>query len=273
MSVDVQYIANIYSKLTEMDIQLDTDPIEYGPSRLNQKTAHLRTFLSQTEKIFMEVSHNLHKYKRDLLISETQYEVEKNRLMAEDPHVRSGRSQGERESLASTKLVDIQSKINDCRLAVHDLEDVMKVIKAKRTDLKDLQGRLRDQLKLCQEQIALGQRWGSKADQQVFDTISAGHDVSESDVLIKADASLRNEEPLPWDEQTTEAPSISSSPTTDQIVDDLLEKATTKNVTTEMKSQATEGDIEGFMETPLTRISQKSVDDFDLDSLFDEFSS
>jgi len=43
------------------------------------------------------------------------------------------------------------------------LEDLIKVIKAKRTDLKDLQGRIRDQHKLCQEQIGLGQRWGGKS--------------------------------------------------------------------------------------------------------------
>lgn len=267
MSVDVDYITGVYTKLTSMDVQLDSDPIEFGPSRLNQKTAQLRTYLSQTEKIFMEVSHNLHKHKRDLLISETQYELEKNRLMAEDPHVRSGRSQGERDSLASTKLVEVQSKINDCRLAVHDLEDVMKVIKAKRTDLKDLQGRLRDQLKLCQEQIALGQRWGSKADQQVFDSISAGYeDTTESEVLIKAEPQLREEKPLPWEEEGA----VISAPSTDQVVDALLDQATSSE--SEISSpQVTENEINNFMDSPLTRVSQKAVEDFDLDSLFDEF--
>ena len=43
-----------------------------------------------------------------------------------------------------------------------DLEAVLTVIKAKRADLKDVQGRLRDQIKLCHEEIGLGARWGSK---------------------------------------------------------------------------------------------------------------
>ena len=111
--------------------------------------------------------------------------------MANDPHVRSGRSQQEREALASTQLVHIQSKINPCKLAVHDLEDVLKVIKAKRTDLKDLQGRIRDQLKLCQEQIALGQRWGQKVDKTIAGEILSVDDFgSEESVLIKADSSV-----------------------------------------------------------------------------------
>ena len=36
------------------------------------------------------------------------------------------------------------------------------VVKAKRTDLKDVQRALRDQMKLCQEEIGLGNQWGSK---------------------------------------------------------------------------------------------------------------
>lgn len=160
--IEQAYIDRIYARLTEMDIELDADPIEFGPSRLNYKTSEVRGHLSSTEKIFMEVSHNLQKIKRELLIKQTEYNIEQTQLIANDPHVRSGRSQKEREALAATRLVHIQSKINDLSLSSHDLEDLMTVIKAKRTDLKDLQGRLRDQLKLCQEQIALGQRWGSK---------------------------------------------------------------------------------------------------------------
>lgn len=157
-----EYIDRIYGQLTKMDVQLDADPIEFGPSRLNQKVSEVRGHLSSTEKVFMEVSHNLQKIKRSLLVKQTEYNLEQTQLIANDPHVRSGRSQKEREALASTRLVHIQTKINDLTLSTHDLEDLITVIKAKRTDLKDLQGRLRDQLKLCQEQIALGQRWGTK---------------------------------------------------------------------------------------------------------------
>ena len=112
MSVDLDYINNVYTTLSKMDLELDPDPIEFGPSKLNNKPAEARKYLSQTEKVFMEVSQNLHKYKRDLLISETQYSLEETKLMANDPHVRSGRSQQEREALASTQLVHIQFKIN-----------------------------------------------------------------------------------------------------------------------------------------------------------------
>lgn len=252
MSVDLKYIESIYKQLSKMDVELDPDPIEFGPSKLNNKTAESRKYLSQTEKVFLQVSQNLHKYKRDLLVAETQYNLEQTRLMAEDPHVRQGRSQQEREALASTQLVHIQSKINECRLAVHDLEDVLKVIKAKRTDLKDLQGRIRDQLKLCQEQIALGQRWGQKIDKNVFGEVISVEDFeSESEVLIKADASLRND--------------------TQVFVDDLLSEATGGEVISE-PAQTSSEDIDSFLSSPLERVDHAKIEEFDLDSLLDDFS-
>lgn len=161
--VEQKYIDDIFASLTGMDLQLDPNPIEFGPQALNEKTAILRGFLSATEKIFMEISHKLAKFKRDLLVSENEYKISITRLIAEDPHVRSGRSQAEREAFAQSRLSELTNKIDDLKLAVNDLDELLKVIKAKRTDLKDLQGRLRDQLKLCQEQIALGQKWGSSA--------------------------------------------------------------------------------------------------------------
>ena len=51
----------------------------------------------------------------------------------------------------------------------------MTVVKAKRDDLKDILGRIRDQLKLCQEEIGLGSRWGSApAPGQAVPSRSAG---------------------------------------------------------------------------------------------------
>ena len=53
MSVDLEYINKVYTELSLMDVQLDPDPIEFGPSKLNNKTAEARKYLSQTEKIFI----------------------------------------------------------------------------------------------------------------------------------------------------------------------------------------------------------------------------
>jgi len=240
LSVDVEYIDRIYGSLTAMDISLDVNPIEYGPGRLNKKIAQVRALLSQTEKIFMEVSHNLAKFKRDLLRSETEYKLLQTNLMATDPHVRSGRSQGEREALASTRLMTEQETINSLTLSVHDLEDALKVIKAKRADLKDIQGRLRDQLKLCQEQISLGQRWGVKVDVNIT-----------GETVIQADSSLREE---------------------DAVIEEIF-STRQSNLKKVEGSSISSDEIDAFLNTPTEDMSvEEKVEDFDLDSLFDDFS-
>ena len=50
---------------------------------------------------------------------------------------------------------------------VHNLEIILNMVKAKRSDLRDVQGRLKDQIKLCQEDIGIGRRWGQEKIQAV----------------------------------------------------------------------------------------------------------
>ena len=275
--IEQAYIDRIYERLTAMDVQLDADPIEFGPSRLNYKTSEVRGHLSSTEKIFMEVSHNLQKIKRDLLIRQTEYNIEQTQLIANDPHVRSGRSQKEREALAATRLVHIQSKINDLTLSSHDLEDLMTVIKAKRTDLKDLQGRLRDQLKLCQEQIALGQRWGSKTfTSKTFNDPNVISTEVNTAKLVDQFITQRQNAEAKVDQQAEQMKETQTPVKREAIsVDDELEVALSQapvdsSPLNGTNTKANEEEINGFVKTPLQEIDT-NVDAIDLDDLFAEF--
>ena len=274
--IEQEYIDRIYERLTAMDVQLDADPIEFGPSRLNYKTSEVRGHLSSTEKIFMEVSHNLQKIKRDLLIKQTEYNIEQTQLIANDPHVRSGRSQKEREALAATRLVHIQSKINDLTLSSHDLEDLMTVIKAKRTDLKDLQGRLRDQLKLCQEQIALGQRWGSKTfTSRTFDDPNVISTEVNTAALVDQFMTQRQNAEAKIDQQADQLTEGQPVKREAISVDDELNVALAQvpkdsSPLNGTNTKANEDEITGFVKTPLEEIDT-NVDEIDLDDLFAEF--
>ena len=273
--IEQAYIDRIYERLTEMDVVLDADPIEFGPSRLNYKVSIVRGHLSSTEKIFMEVSHNLQKIKRDLLIKNTEYSLEQTQLIANDPHVRSGRSQKEREALAATRLVHIQSKINGLTLSAHDLDDLMTVIKAKRTDLKDLQGRLRDQLKLCQEQIALGQRWGSKTftsktfnDPNVISTEVNTAKLVDQYITQRQQAEAKVDQQA---EQMVDSPQPREIISVEDELDVALSQAPIESTTLNgTNTQANEDEIMGFVKTPLEEIDT-DVSEIDLDDLFAEF--
>ena len=191
--IEQSWIDNIFKDLQSMDINLDTDPLAFGPDRLNSKVAEVRKHLSRTENLFLEISHNLQKYKRDLLLAKTECSIEKTRLMSEDPYVRSGRSQPERDVLADQRLVDKTKVINSLEITIQDLEAIDKVVKAKRADLKDIQNRLKDQLKICQEQIGLGQRWG-KSDIKLLQEFN---DRYEAPPMVSTETPLPIPEPKP----------------------------------------------------------------------------
>jgi hypothetical protein len=153
----------IYNELRDLHMDLDADPLVFGPKRLNQKVAQVRGMLDRCERIFLDVAQRLHRAKRELRIAATTLELAKRYLFANDPETRAGRSVGDREAIATGKLKEDVTRTNHLDLMVQDLDAVIVVIKAKRSDLRDTQGRLRDQVRLCQEEIGLGSRWGSRS--------------------------------------------------------------------------------------------------------------
>jgi hypothetical protein len=136
--------------------------LAFGPKRLNGKLADVRSMLHRCERVFLEVSQKLHNNKREYRIKSTTLKLAKDNLFANDPETRAGRSVGDREAIASGKLKDDAHQVHLLDVSVQDMEAILVVIKAKRSDLRDTQGRLKDQIRLCQEEIGLGDHWGSK---------------------------------------------------------------------------------------------------------------
>jgi hypothetical protein len=153
----------VYEELGAMQVTLDSDPIAFGPKRLNEKISQVRAHLSRCERIFLQVSQDLHLVKREHRRLEAEFKMQFQELLATDPEVRAGRNVTDREAIANMRLRSEIEEISSLSFAVQDLETVMIVIKTKRTDLKDTQSRLKDQLKICQEEISLGAHWGSRS--------------------------------------------------------------------------------------------------------------
>jgi hypothetical protein len=159
--VDLERIERTYAELKKMEIRLDPNPIEYGPKRFNHRIAQVRAMLTRLEQIFLQTSEDLHYFKRIISKRTALYELEKRDLMINDPKCRVGRSQGEREALADVQLRSDIEILQKHQLAAQDLEALMVVIKSKRTDLKDIQGRMREQIKMIEHDLGMGGRWGN----------------------------------------------------------------------------------------------------------------
>jgi hypothetical protein len=158
--VDHERLTLVYGELKGMAVKLDPNPIDYGPIRFNNRIAKVRALLTRVEQIFLQGSEDLHWFKRRARAKRTLYELERRDLMINDPKCRMGRSQGEREALADVQLRAQIEGIEELSAKAEDLEILMIVIKSKRTDLKDIQGRMRDQMKLIEHDLGMGARWG-----------------------------------------------------------------------------------------------------------------
>jgi hypothetical protein len=159
---DEPRIKAIFSELEGMEVMLDPDPLVFGPKRMNGKIAEARTMLSRCERIFLQVSQDLSFYKKKYRGTHLDFELQKKDLFANDPDVRAGRNVADREALATMKLRTEREGIILMEVGIQDLEMIMTVVKAKRADLRDIQGRLKDQMRLCEQEMSLGQKWGSR---------------------------------------------------------------------------------------------------------------
>jgi len=265
--LDPTFADSIFEELAVMDVQLDEDPLIYGPKRLNGKVALTRKMSSRCERIFLGIAQNLARYKRGLRASELLLDAEKKNLLANDPLVRSGRAVSEREAFAAGKLVDEIEAVSLCKNAVEELDMVVMVIKAKRSDLRDIQGRLRDQMRLCQEELGLGGRWGSRpppADLEPGRGVATGADVDSMDSVIQL-AREASDEVATAAAEAAEAEEVLEVVEEATVEEATVEEATEEEATEEeaTEEEATEEEAAEVPEPALIVVS-KIPDDLDL---------
>jgi hypothetical protein len=155
-----------------MEVHLDPDPLIFGPKRLNEKVAGCRSHLSRCERIYLQVSQDLAVYQRVHRVEQYQFDLEVQSLLDGDNEVRAGRNAKMQEAIATIKLRPQKESLDSLDVCIQDLVRLLAVVKAKRADLRDIQGRIRDQSKLCHEEIGLGNGWGSRPPPALIDQMT-----------------------------------------------------------------------------------------------------
>lgn len=151
----------IYERLAQLHVGLDEDPLLFGPKRLQEKIYGVRKALDVAEVIYLGASQRQFAASQDFRAKKVAFELAKKYLYATDTDVRAGRSQSDRDALASIKLREEFGALNLAEAILQELDAVISVIKAKRADLKNTQSVLREQHKLCYARIERGETWGS----------------------------------------------------------------------------------------------------------------
>ena len=73
--------------------------------------AQCRKCLSETERIFLDISQAMHRAKRNLRAKKAALDLSTKFLYAEDPEVRSGRNIADRDAFAAIKLKDESTRL------------------------------------------------------------------------------------------------------------------------------------------------------------------
>ena len=210
-AVDRERLEAVYHELQGLEVKLDSNPIEHGPVRFQNRIAKVRAMLTRVEQIFLQASEDLHWYTRAVRARRLIYGLERRDLMVNDPKCRIGRSQGEREDLADIKLRPQIEQIEDLAAKAEDLEILMAAIKSRRADLKDSQARMRDQMKLIEHDLGMGARWGkpapeTDADASVTEINSLISDIDESSDFTEGVVEETEEEIVVEDDHHDPAP-------------------------------------------------------------------
>lgn len=162
--VDPAIIEDLFDEVTKMteELVLDDDPLLYGPKFLRQKIARVRNLQTDVQNRYLRVSKADHQVARILHTLNAELQFEQSVLLANDPEVSSAPNVKDREAICNLKLRDKIEERTRWESAALETQAALTVIKSQQRDLKDLMSRLRDQKKLCEDEIAMGRSWGSK---------------------------------------------------------------------------------------------------------------
>lgn len=157
--VDPSYVSEVFDELSTMVVDLDEDPLEYSPARLNEKIKRCRDHLGIIETRALEASRKLLKIKEEYRRAFKLYEIEERKLLNKDPEVRAGRSFDDRRAIARGKLETEVDELTWLEQGIEDMEAVIQALKHKQAGLKNTQAQIKEQRNLCNEGLTLGRTW------------------------------------------------------------------------------------------------------------------
>lgn len=191
VDVDEAYLDEVINRLSILKIDLDDDPLMFGPKRLNSKVALCRAHIDVCMTIYLQLSSDLRRMMRLSRTLEMDYQIKQADLLANNQDVRAQDSIKDRLAFADMKLSDLRKDMMLVDAAVKDLGGLLTVVNKKKEDLKDVQNQLKSQIKLCQEVIEkLHGQWGSAPSQDGVGILSVPDrpKTSQSDVLAAYEA-------------------------------------------------------------------------------------
>lgn len=177
--IDREYLDTLSKRMISVRVDLDPDPLNQGPTVLNEKIAETANQLTKVRNIQAKLEHNLLLVKRQERVVGKMLELKINDLIVNDPMIKPLKSQKDRDAAARLALQDAVDNHSRYLDAIFEVESVMEVAKLKTSELRDVSRSLKDQMRMCQEEIKLGGRWGKTPTKAVKKAVVAEDNVED----------------------------------------------------------------------------------------------
>ncbi len=195
-TVDKERIDRVYAEIDNMEeILLDPDPLGSGPAKMNQTRSRVRNQMTRCTALELQILQDMGWYKHEITRLEAQMELKIADLLANNAKVKMGRSADDRRALAEVELKDEFHVLQTQKRRYDTLEVMVKVVRVKKSDLKNLQTQLRDQMKTCEHELGLGRNWGSRLPVSVTGELELEKQLTEVGAMTVGNLPLADSKP------------------------------------------------------------------------------
>lgn len=156
MSFSKENLDQILDEIANYQVDLVEDPTlpEYGVKYLHKIVAKCRNYLNRTQHYIQSVGKAEKKLRVDVQHKEMDIDLKLNNLLAENPIVKKQPSIADRKALAATMLKDDNDELTKFKLELLDVQETLKLIKMKYTDLQHTNNDIKMQRQLVKDDKA-----------------------------------------------------------------------------------------------------------------------
>lgn len=160
-----EHIAEIYTALEGLVVELDPDPNARGPGYLQDLISKTRGFLNRTSHYLHEVLREVHAEEMALEALESAFQVASDELMSNDRRVSGLPSIQDRLAMVNVLLGAERREITTRKRVLKNLGHVERVIRHRHKELENTMSAIRLQRSLLETEIRTGSFYGDESEQ------------------------------------------------------------------------------------------------------------
>lgn len=164
MTIDVD---KVFQEISDLKIELESDPTTLGPKYLNQVIYQCRNYLNKVTQILLEVQREKREVAKKLRAAKTEYDIRSSELLAGDDRVRRLPNIADRQATVRVILSDLARDVTNAEHDLQDLDHVEKAVKLRHNELKHTSADIKAQRMLVRDEYDTGSFYGDEGDTPV----------------------------------------------------------------------------------------------------------